>query len=149
LKFTGNIIGRLKDKPEIRDLKNDGQVAVFVIATDVGWGDKKETVWMDCEAFNKRDVTVLEKYVKKGRVIDVEGDFRQESWTDKTTGVKRNKLKLNVTKVTLLPGGKGNQDEGSDDEGAAPAPPKNTGKTSAANRGRRQPEPEEDDDIPF
>lgn len=82
------LIGNLGKDPEVRHLENGAVVANFSIATseaytDKSTGERKEiTDWHDIVVWRGL-AEVVEKYVKKGYKIYVEGKLKKRSWQDK------------------------------------------------------------------
>lgn len=83
------LIGNLGRDPEIRSFQNGGRVASFSLATSENWkdkatGEKKErTEWHRISVLNDKLVEVVEKYVKKGSKLYIEGQLETRKWTDK------------------------------------------------------------------
>lgn len=83
------IIGNVGNDPEFRDLTTSQRVANLSIATTESWkdkssGEKKErTEWHRVTVWNDGLVSVIEKYVKKGSKIYVEGQLQTRKWQDK------------------------------------------------------------------
>jgi single-strand DNA-binding protein len=106
------LIGRLTRDPELRSFSNGGRVANFGFAVNnrkknqqTGeWEDVP--VWLDCEAFNRGETGKLadhvERFLRKGSQAYLEGHLRLDEWDDKTTGQKRQKLKVVVEVMQLL-----------------------------------------------
>jgi single-strand DNA-binding protein len=82
------LIGNLGKDPEVRHLENGAVVANFSIATsesytDKSSGERKEvTDWHDIVVWRGL-AEVVEKYVKKGYKVYVEGKLKKRSWQDK------------------------------------------------------------------
>jgi single-strand DNA-binding protein len=97
------LIGNLGKDPEIRTMQSGDKVANFSIATSESWKDKnsgerrEKTEWHRISVFNQGIVSVLEKYVKKGAKVYVEGQLETRKWTDKD-GVEKY-----TTEVLLKP----------------------------------------------
>jgi len=104
------LIGRLGKDPEVRHLENGATVANFSLATS--------EVYRDRQTGEKREVTewhnvvlwrglaeVVEKYVKKGDMIYVEGKLRTRSW--EKDGVTRYTTEVVGDNMTMLGGGSG------------------------------------------
>lgn len=85
--------GNLTDDPEI--VGKDQNVARFTIAVNNGFGEKKETAFVDCVAFGKQVETIKEFFVK-GKQIIVRGSLHQNRWEDKESGAKRSKLEVTL-----------------------------------------------------
>lgn len=109
-KFIG--IGRLGQNPELKQISSDFKVVNFSMAFSETWtdkqtGEKKEsTDWHNFVASN-RTAEVIEKYVKKGDQLYVEGKLKTRSW-DKD-GVKQYATFVQVELVQLFPKMKENQ----------------------------------------
>jgi len=79
------LIGNVGADPEIRSV-NSGKVANFRIATSETWkdkntGEKKErTEWHSIVVWNDGLVGVIEKYVKKGSKVMIEGQLQTRKW---------------------------------------------------------------------
>jgi single-strand DNA-binding protein len=82
------LIGNLGKDPEVRHLENGATVANFPLATsevytDRNTGQKVEnTDWHDIVAWRGL-AEVVEKYVRKGYKVYVEGKLKKRSWQDK------------------------------------------------------------------
>ena len=82
------IIGNVGKDPEIRTAADGRKVATFSIATSETWtdktsGEKKEnTEWHRIVCFNEKLSEIVEKYVKKGSKVYVEGALKTRKWTD-------------------------------------------------------------------
>lgn len=92
--------GRAGRDPEVRYLEGGSCVANLTLAVD-GWKRDSEPLWLPLTIWGKTAQFVAD-YVRKGSQIAVSGQLQNESWTDKATGEKRNKVILNVKDLTLL-----------------------------------------------
>jgi single-strand DNA-binding protein len=83
------LIGHLGKDPEIRSFQNGGKAASFSLATSESWKDKEtgerkeRTEWHRISITNDGLVGVVEKYLKKGAKVYVEGQLETRKWTDK------------------------------------------------------------------
>lgn len=78
------LIGHVGQSPEIRHLENGNCVANFSLATSEKWKDKagnqkEETEWHRIVIWGKL-AEIVEKYVKKGGLLYLEGKNRTRSW---------------------------------------------------------------------
>ena len=86
------IIGHLGRDPEIRALQNGDKVANFTVATSEHWRDKasgerkEKTEWHRVVCFSPRLSEVIEKYLRKGSKVYVEGQLQTRKWTDSQGG---------------------------------------------------------------
>lgn len=100
------VTGNLGRDCVVRDAGST-KVANFSVAAKAGFGDKEQTVWLDCALFGKRAETRLVDYLKKGQQVAVSGELGTREHDGKTY------LTLRVADVTLI---------GKRDDASAPAP---------------------------
>jgi single-strand DNA-binding protein len=156
------LVGNLGRDPEIRSFQNGGRVANLSLATSESWKDratgerKEKTEWHRVAIFNDRLVEVVEKYLKKGSKVYIEGQLETRKWTDQqgqeryTTEVVLRQFRGELTMLDGRSGGGAGAGGGSDDfaeESPAPAYA-GAGAGGGAARGGRGSGPL-DDDIPF
>jgi single-strand DNA-binding protein len=129
------LIGNLGSDPEIRSTPGGGRVAQFSLATSRTWNDQnggkqEKTEWHRCVVWNSKGsqlADIVEKYVKKGEKLYVEGRIEYRQWQDKD-GQTKYSTEINVRELLLLGGkrdgmGGGDFDSGSygdANEGGAP-----------------------------
>ncbi len=89
-------VGRLGRDSEKKEL-GDNTVLNFSLASDVGYGDKKSTLWVNCAVWGKRAET-LAQYLKKGTSATVVGQLSQRAYTDKE-GAEKLSLELRVNEI--------------------------------------------------
>ncbi len=83
------LLGNLGRDPEIRSMQSGSKMASFSIATSKRWKDrntqeqKEKTAWHNIVVFGDGLVDIVEKYVKKGSKIYVEGELQTRKWQDK------------------------------------------------------------------
>ncbi len=86
------LIGRLGADPEIKQMVNGKSVARLSLATSQSWkdkntGEKKEkTEWHRIVVFNEGLVNVVQKYLKKGSQVYIEGQLSTRKWKDEQSG---------------------------------------------------------------
>ena len=110
------LIGNLGADPEVKTTSNGNKVAQFSVATGRQWtsasGEKQEkTEWHKCVAWNAKGrntglADIIERYVKKGDKLYVEGEIQYRQYEDKDKQT-RYVTEINVRDVLLLGGGKG------------------------------------------
>ena len=121
------LIGNVTRDPEMKYTPKGSAVADLGLAINRSYtnqsGEKVEEVtYVDVELWG-RLAEIAGEYAKKGRPIFIEGRLRIDSWEDKQSGQKRNRLKVVGEGLQLLgsrPGGQGGG-VGADFEGEAPA----------------------------
>ena len=88
------LVGNLGNKPEIRTMQNGSKIANLSIATSETWKDrstgerKEKTEWHNVVIFNEALAGVVERYVKQGSKLYIEGQHQTRKWSDKE-GVER------------------------------------------------------------
>lgn len=82
------LIGNLGADPEIRSFQNGGKVANLRIATSETWKDRntgerqERTEWHTVAIFSEGLVNVVERYLKKGSKVFIEGKLQTRKWQD-------------------------------------------------------------------
>lgn len=122
------LIGNLGADPEVRSTTGGGRVATFSVATSRTWnnqaGERQEkTEWHRCVVWNTKVsqlADIVERYVRKGDKIYVEGRVEYRQWQDKD-GQTRYSTEINVRELILLGGRPGAEHNG---EGGAATRPK-------------------------
>ena len=81
------LLGNLGRDPEIRTTSDGKPIAQFTLATSETWsapgGERQtRTEWHRVVVFNDHLVPVVEKFLKKGQKVYVEGQIRSRKWTD-------------------------------------------------------------------
>ena len=82
------LLGNVGKDPDIRSTQNGNKLAAFSIATSKRWKDKntqeqkEKTSWHNVVVFGDGLVDIVEKYVKKGSKIYVEGELQTRKWQD-------------------------------------------------------------------
>lgn len=104
------IIGNLGSDPEIRTTGGGSRVAQFSVATSRRWttnsGEQQEkTEWHRIVVWGKL-VDVVEKYVKKGQQVYVEGEIQYRQYEDKE-GVTKYTTEINARELMMLGGREG------------------------------------------
>ena len=122
------LIGHLGKDPEIRTLGSGDRVANFRIATSESWRDKasgerkEKTEWHSIVVFNDNIVGVVDRFVKKGSLVCIEGSLQTRKWQDKE-GQDRYSTEVVIQRfggqLTMLGGKKeGDDDRGGSDRGS-------------------------------
>ena len=84
------LLGNLGRDPEIRSMQSGSKMATFSIATSKRWKDKAtqeqkdKTSWHNIVIFGDGLVNIVEKYVKKGSKVYVEGELNTRKWQDQS-----------------------------------------------------------------
>lgn len=101
------LIGNVGQDPEVKYLEQNVAVANFSLATTERYTDKggnkvESTEWHRIVAWRGL-ATIVEKYVKKGNKLYIEGRLRTRDWTDKE-GNKRYVTEIFADNMEMLDG---------------------------------------------
>ena len=105
LKNKVQLIGNLGSDPEVRQLENGKIIAKLTLATSETYknadGEKvTDTQWYNLVAWGKKAI-IVEKVLKKGNRIAVEGKLINRSYEDKE-GIKRYVTEILVNEILML-----------------------------------------------
>ncbi|HYM72368.1 MAG TPA: single-stranded DNA-binding protein [Stellaceae bacterium] len=110
------LIGNLGRDPEIRSTNDGTRIANLALATSESWRDrnsgerKERTEWHRVVIFNERLVEIVEKYVRKGSKLYIEGALQTRKWTD-NAGVEKYSTEIVLQRfrgeLTMLDGARG------------------------------------------
>lgn len=96
------LMGRLTRDPEMRTTTSGKNVCSFGLAVD-RQGQEGQADFFDVIAWEKTG-ELVNQYLSKGRRCLIQGRLRQDSWEDKDTGKKRNRVEVVAFDVTFLDG---------------------------------------------
>jgi single-strand DNA-binding protein len=155
------LIGNLGSDPEVRSTTGGNRVATSSLATSRSWNDasgnkQEKTEWHRCVVWNTKNsqlADIVEKYVKKGDKLYVEGRIEYRQWQDKDNQT-RYSTEINVRELIMLGGarGSGGGDYDAESNGQSRS---RAGATAKAKAGSDDFEDfpgalaDEDDDLPF
>jgi single-strand DNA-binding protein len=163
------LVGNLGRDPEIRFTQSGQKIANMSIATSETWRDKQsgerreKTEWHRVVVFDERLADIVEKYIKKGSKVYLEGALQTRKWTGNdgiekyTTEVVLQRFSGVLTMLDSAGGGGdgGGNDGGGNDGGGGPSwdGPDNGGSGSGGGGGQSggggTPGGDLDDEIPF
>jgi single-strand DNA-binding protein len=84
------LVGNVGKDPDVRNTQDGSKIVNFSLATSETWNDrasgerKERTEWHRVVVFNDRIGDVVEKYVRKGSKVYVEGALQTRKWTDQS-----------------------------------------------------------------
>jgi single-strand DNA-binding protein len=142
------LVGNLGRDPEIRFTQAGKKIANFSIATSDQWRDRQSgerrerTEWHRIVVFNEGLADVVERFVKKGSKLYIEGVLRTRKWQGQdgkdnyTTEIVLQGFDSNLTMLDTRGPGPDGQSSGTPGEGDAGPDPLPTN-------------PDLDDEIPF
>jgi single-strand DNA-binding protein len=147
------LIGRLGKDPEIRSIPSGTSVAKFSLATDEKFtdrnGEKQErTEWHNIVAWGKL-AEICGQYLRKGKLVYIEGSIRTDSWDDKESGVKKYRTEIIANGMQMLD--RRGDDEGGGGGGGSYAGSGGGGGYRKQSSSSSAPpvEHDEDDEVPF
>lgn len=136
------LVGNLGRDPEIRHTANGKKIANFSLATSEIWRDtngerQERTEWHRIVVFNSSTADFVERFLKKGSKVYVEGSLQTRKWTD-NNGQDKYTTEIVVSnfrgEIALLDGradgaeaADNAPDAGWDSSAASEAPAENTG----------------------
>src|SRR5690554_374304 len=97
-------LGRIGRDAEQRQTQNGTAVAGWPLAVDVGFGDNKQTLWLDCSLWGKRAESGLVPLLTKGRQVWVCGELATREF-QKRDGTPGFAVTLKVSEITLASDG--------------------------------------------
>ena len=156
------LIGNVGSDPEVKSTNTGSRVASFSLATGRQWTDasgtrQEKTEWHRCQVWNNSRTgtglaDVVDKYVKKGSKLYVEGEIQYRQYQDKD-GQTRYITEINVKELLMLDSRGGG---GGDSDFARSAPAARGAKPAAAGNGANDDFTDfpgaledDDDDLPF
>jgi len=157
------LVGNLGKDPEIRRTQDGRPIAHFNLATSDTWRDKttgerrERTEWHRVVIFNEGLCGVVEKYLKKGSKVYLEGSLQTRKWQDQsgqdkyTTEIVLQGFNAKLTMLDRAGVGSGG-DLGADEGGAefgSPGPTARERKPALAGAGAGGKGGDLDDEIPF
>lgn len=97
------LIGNLGRDPDIRTTQSGGKIAGLSIATTESWTDRnsgerrERTQWHRVVIFSEGLADIVERYLRKGSKVFVQGALQTREWTDQEN------VKRYTTEVALQP----------------------------------------------
>ena len=105
MKNRVQLIGRVGQDPEVKNLDGGKKVATLNIATNDHYTNAKgerveQTEWHKAVAWGKT-AEIIEKFVQKGKEIALEGKLTNRTYDD-ANGIKRYVTEISVNEIILL-----------------------------------------------
>lgn len=157
------LVGNLGRDPEIRSMNSGDKVCNLSLATSESWNDKnsgerqERTEWHRVVIFDQRLIDVVEKYVKKGSKLYIEGQLQTRKWTDQqgvekySTEVVLQRFRGELTMLDTRGGGGGGYEAGQGGDPGYGGQPAMAGGGGGGGQmgGGGNPGSDLDDEIPF
>lgn len=110
------LMGNLTRDPELRYTPQGTPVGQFGVAMNRKRGETEETTFVEIILWAKQAET-CHQYLKKGRLVLIEGRLQQDRWTAEG-GEKHSRLLVVGERVQFLPTGNGHGKATAEPEGA-------------------------------
>lgn len=98
-------IGNLGKDVEAQYTENGKLFAKASVAVETGWGDKKNTVWVNAIVWGEDPATRFKDFCQKGTRVFLSGNQSVREWTSKD-GKPGFSVELTVKEFRVLSGGK-------------------------------------------
>ena len=95
-----SMVGYVGQQPETKQV-GEQQVTSFSIAINRKSGDKKSTLWVRVNCWNKLS-EIASEYVHKGSMVQVNGEWLRPSGYIGNDGTPQTSLDMDATRLTLL-----------------------------------------------
>ncbi|MGA7617261.1 MAG: single-stranded DNA-binding protein [Thermoanaerobaculia bacterium] len=143
------LVGRLGKDPEVRSTPSGTTVAKFSLATDERFTDKsgekqERTEWHNIVAWGKLG-EICGQYLRKGKLVYIEGSIRTDSWDDKESGQKKYRTEIVASVMKML-------DRKGDDNGGGSYEPRRSSSSSTSSTNSSSSTNstvEDDEEVPF
>lgn len=137
------LVGNVGKDPEVRHLEGGISVARFPLATNETYTDKSgqrvtQTEWHNIVVW-RGQAEIVEKYVKTGKLLYIEGKLRTNIYDDKETGTKKYFTEVQCSNFRFL---------GSSTSDGEKPEVQNQGQPTPTTK-PEPPMPEPEDDLPF
>lgn len=138
------LMGRLTRDPELRHTGTGTPVVSFSVAIDNGYGENRQTDFINCVAWNKT-AEFISNYFTKGKMIIVIGRISTRSWEGQD-GKKNYTTEVVVNEVSF---GESKRSSGDNSSYSAPTASAPVASTPAPQAAPQMPELENDDFSPL
>ena len=101
------LLGNLGSDPEIRYISDGNSICNLSLATSSQWKDKnsgetkKNTEWHRIVLYNRLS-EIANEYLKKGRLIYIEGRLKTRKWKDKENGIYRYTTEIIAEQMLMI-----------------------------------------------
>ncbi len=95
--------GRLGRDADMRYTTGGTPVASFIVANDIGFGERKKTQWIKCAMWGKSAESGVISHLTKGREVAITGEVALDEYTLKD-GTNKASLSVRVIDLTLVGG---------------------------------------------
>lgn len=105
-----NLVGRVGGDPDVKYFESGSVKCRLTLAVDRSSRNNDQPDWFNLELWGKT-AEVAANYVRKGKLIGVQGSLKIDKWSDRATGAERTSPVIKVDRLELL-GSKRDNDPG-------------------------------------
>lgn len=98
--LQGFAVGRIGKDAELRSTNDGKPVSNFSLAVEVGWGERKKTLWIACTLWGKQAES-LTQYLTKGKTVAIMGELNVGAWISRQDSDAKAEIQVTVSEVTL------------------------------------------------
>ncbi|AFZ37019.1 single-strand binding protein [Stanieria cyanosphaera PCC 7437] len=96
-----NLVGHAGADPEIRYFPEGGALCKLPLAVNRRSRNNETPDWFNLEIWGKT-AEIAYNYVRKGKLIGIQGTLKIDTWSDRNTGATRSRPVIRVTNLELL-----------------------------------------------
>jgi single-strand DNA-binding protein len=108
-----NLVGRVGADPDVKYFESGSVLCKLPLAVDRRSRNSDQPDWFNLELWGKT-AEVAANYVRKGKLIGVQGSLKIDRWNDRTTGVERSSPTIRVERLELLGSKRDNESSSAD-----------------------------------
>ena len=116
------LVGRLGSDPDYQYFQNsDAKKASFSIAVNKSRKNPQTQKWEDVPNWFKVEIwgnnaEYVSKYARKGSLVTVQGELKQNRWVDSTTGKEKSTVIINANNISIPKQGSGSTEDGDEND---------------------------------
>ncbi|HEY9633675.1 MAG TPA: single-stranded DNA-binding protein [Coleofasciculaceae cyanobacterium] len=108
-----NLVGRVGGDPEVKYFESGKVLCKLTLAVNRRTRNSDQPDWFNLELWGKT-AELAANYVRKGKLIGVQGSLKIDRWNDRTTGAERSSPVIQVDRLEFL-GSKRDEDSSAAD----------------------------------
>ena len=96
-----NLVVRAGIDPDVKYFESGSVVCNLTLAVNRPTSKSDEPDWFNLEIWGKT-AEVAANYVRKGKLVGIQGALKIDTWSDRNTGANRSKPVIRVNRLELL-----------------------------------------------
>lgn len=96
-----NLVGRVGGDPDVKYFESGKVKCRLTLAVDRRTRNNDQPDWFNLELWGKT-AEVAANYVRKGKLIGIQGSLKIDHWSDRATGAERSSPVIQVDRLELL-----------------------------------------------